>query len=261
MQAQEYKVLSNTQVSDRYWLMVVDASNMTQTVQPGQFFHIKTYDGIYPLLRRPLSVYKIDAEHGQIEFLYLVKGLGTNKMTELQAGETIDLFGPLGKGFDVNAGYDSILLLARGVGVATLSALAYEAAASGKQVTAILSARSRNDLLAADYLRGIGVDVYKVTEEDGNSDVDQVEELIHDILSQTPVDALYTCGSKRLSRLMQKIAKQENLPGEIALEEHMGCGMGVCYACVCEIQTGDEVKNARVCVDGPVFPLEQVVIK
>jgi len=71
---------------------------------------------------------------------------------------------------------------------------------------------------------------------------------------------LYTCGSKRLSRLMQEVARREQLPGEIALEEHMGCAMGVCFACVCDLNDGSATKSVRVCVDGPVFPLEQVVI-
>jgi dihydroorotate dehydrogenase electron transfer subunit len=260
MESRRVKILSNVKVSDRYWHMIVDASAIKETVNPGQFFNILCGESIYPLLRRPLSVYRTDFENKTLEFLYLVKGLGTQKMAEYRAGDQIDIFGPLGVGFNLKDSHSSILLLARGVGVATLAALAYKAVAENKQVIAILSARSRNDLLSADYLAGLGVQVHKVTDEEGTSEVGKVEALVNGLMAENDVDALYTCGSKRLSRLMQNIAKREELPGEIALEEHMGCAMGVCFACVCNIKDGTETKSVRVCVEGPVFPLEQVVL-
>jgi len=262
MIAHQVQIFSNVKVSDRYWHMTVDASGLSETVEPGQFFNILcgNSDSLIPFLRRPLSVYRIDSDRQTLEFLYLVKGSGTKKMTEFQAGESIDIFGPLGTGFNLQESHSTILLLARGVGIATLAALAYKAVAENKEVIAILSARSADDLLSADYLTSIGVKVYKVTDEDGTSDVNKVEQLINDLLSEYDIDVLYTCGSKRLSKLMQRIAKREGLPGEIALEEHMGCAMGVCFACVCSLKDGDETKSVRVCVEGPVFPLEQVVL-
>jgi dihydroorotate dehydrogenase electron transfer subunit len=260
MEARQVRIISNEQVSDRYWHMTVDTSCMSWSVEPGQFFNLLCGDSIYPLLRRPLSVYRINSENKSLEFLYLVKGLGTKKMTELKAGGHIDIFGPLGTGFQLNPSEQTILLLARGVGIATLAALAYKAVGENKQVIAILSARSQNDLLAADYLTGFGVKVYKVTDNEGTSDVNKVEKLLNRILEENEIHALYTCGSKRLSRLMQQISIREGLPGQIALEEHMGCAMGVCFACVCNIREGNETKSVRVCVEGPVFPLEQVVL-
>jgi dihydroorotate dehydrogenase electron transfer subunit len=240
--------------------MKVDTSSISETVEPGQFFNLLCSDSIYPFLRRPLSVYRIDSKNKTLEFLYLVKGLGTKKMTELKAGGHVDIFGPLGTGFQLKPSEHNLLLVARGVGIATLAALAYKAVEENKQVIAILSARSQNDLLAADYLTSIGVKVYKVTDDQGTSDVKEVEKLLNRLLAENEIHSLYTCGSKRLSRLMQQIAIREGLPGEIALEEHMGCAMGVCFACVCNIKDGNETKSVRVCVEGPVFPLEQVVL-
>lgn len=260
MKARKVRLISNQKVSDRYWHMKVDTSGITTLVKPGQFFNIQCTNSLYPLLRRPISVYRIDSANQTIEFLYLVKGLGTKKLTELKTNESIDLFGPLGQGFHLNDDDQTILLVARGVGIATLAALAYQAVEKKKTVVAILSARSKNDLLATEYLTKIGVKVFKVTDEEGTSEVGEVENLINEILREFSVNALYTCGSKRLSRLMQEIGKREGLYGEIALEEHMGCAMGVCFACVCNLRDGDELKSARVCIDGPVFPLEQVVI-
>lgn len=261
MRQQNANILSNEQVSDRYWHMTVETERFEPAVVPGQFFHVRVGEHLYPLLRRPFSVYRIDPDNRRLEFLYLVKGLGTRKMTGLKRGDVLDILGPLGNGFHLEAASRAILLLGRGVGIATLAALAFKAAAERKRVFAIVSARSRNDLLAADELARIGAKVYKVTDEEGTSAVEHVERIIRQILETENIDALYTCGSKRLSRLIQRLAMEKQIPGEIALEEHMGCGLGVCYACVCPVQDEGRTVNARVCVDGPVFPVERVVLR
>lgn len=260
MQVSNLNVLSNVKVSDRYWHMVVDAKGLTSQIKPGQFFNIKCVDESYPFLRRPFSIYRINQEEETIEFLYLVKGLGTKRLTDVKAKETIDIFGPLGVGFTLERKWDTILLLARGVGIATLAALAQEAAKKNIKCIAILSARSNNDLLATETLQGFGAKVYKVTEEDGTSDVSYVEELMEHIFSKYNVKAGFTCGSKRLSKLMQQMTKERQIPAQIALEEHMGCAMGVCYACVCDIKDGNTIQSVRVCKEGPVFDLDKVVL-
>jgi len=260
MKIHKLEVLSNVQVSERYWHMKLAAPSLTETIAPGQFFNIKCSDEALPFLRRPFSIYRINKDEDTIEFLYLVKGLGTIKLTDVVAGDRVDVFGALGVGFSLEKEWDTILLLARGVGIATLAALAQEAAAKNVKCIAILSARSHNDLLATETLQGFGATVYKVTEEDGTSGVENVERLIEEIIDENDIKAAFTCGSKRLSKLMQRVAKKNNIPGQIALEEHMGCAMGVCYACVCDIQEENEVNSVRVCIDGPVFDLAKVML-
>lgn len=260
MAARVLKVLSNVQVSERYWHMVVDSSALDEEVNPGQFFNIRCGEAVDPLLRRPFSIYRINKQEKTLEFLYLVKGAGTQRMTRIQAGEGLDVLGPLGQGFTLIEERDTILLLARGVGIATLAALAQEAAERGIRSIAILSARSRNDLLATQTLQSLGAEVYSVTEEEGNSDPEHVQELIDRIMERHAVKAVYTCGSKRLSSMLQRLTAERGIPGQIALEEHMGCAMGVCYACVCDIREADELHSVRVCLEGPVFDLQKVVL-
>lgn len=260
MTVRKLKVLSNRQVSNRYWHMVVDSSTIKESIKAGQFFNIKCADELYPFLRRPFSIYRINKQEQTIEFLYLVKGLGTQRMTDISDGEEVDVFGPLGEGFSLNDSWDTILLLARGVGIATLAALAQEAAEKQVKCIAILSARSTNDLLAAETLQGFGAKVYKVTEEEGTSNVENVHGLIQQIMDENDVKAAFTCGSKRLSKLLQTITIEHGIPGQIALEEHMGCAMGVCYACVCDLKVDDTTYSVRVCKEGPVFDLDKVVL-
>ncbi|MGM8366237.1 dihydroorotate dehydrogenase electron transfer subunit [Virgibacillus sp. W0181] len=260
MNMEKLKVISNLQVNDRYWHMIVDASGMEKEIKPGQFFNIKCANESFPFLRRPFSIYRINNVNDTIEFLYLVKGLGTERLTDINADETIDVFGPLGQGFTIKNEWDTILLLARGVGVATLAAVAQEAVARNINCVAILSARSNNDLLAAVTLQSFGADVYKVTEEDGTSHVRNVEQLMENIFADHDIKAGFTCGSKRLSKLMQRMTREKQIPAQIALEEHMGCAMGVCYACVCDIYTEGSIESVRVCKEGPVFDLAKVVL-
>ncbi|MFS0689368.1 dihydroorotate dehydrogenase electron transfer subunit [Sporosarcina sp. 179-K 8C2 HS] len=259
MEVNQLPILSNVQVSARYWHMVVSAPGLVNRIQPGQFFNILC-ETTFPFLRRPFSIYRINKEEETIEFLYLVQGDGTKKMTEFKAGEKVDVFGPLGVGFTLEKDWETVLLLARGVGIATLAALAQEASNQNKKCIAILSARSHNDLLATETLQGLGAEVYKVTEEDGNSGVEYVEQLIENILAEQRVDAGFTCGSKRLSKLLQAVTRKYIIPSQIALEEHMACGMGACFACVCDIRSENATQSVRVCTEGPVFDLDKVVM-
>src|SRR5690554_4793646 len=190
MKSHQVTVISNQQVSKRYWHMVVDSSFISTPIHPGQFFHIRCGDTLYPFLRRPFSIYRIN--ENTIEFLYLVKGLGTKEMTNVEAGEFIDILGPLGKGFQLSGDQKSIFLIARGVGIATLAALAQEAVKQNTQCYAILSARTKDDLLAADLLQGFGAKVYKVTEEEGTSNVENVEKIMIDVLTNNKMDGMYT---------------------------------------------------------------------
>lgn len=254
------KILFNRPVNDRYWKMAVDAAALEEPVSPGQFFHIRCSDNWKNLLRRPFSIYHFDRRTRILKFLYLVKGPGTQALTGRKPGETLDMIGPLGKPFTLPAGDAPILLVARGVGVATLHALAWSAAADGSRTVAIVSARRREDLLAVDDLKQSGAAVYAVTDEDGTSAVDQVKRLAEKLIENDGFSAVYTCGSRRLAKLIQNLAVSRNLYGEIAMEARMACGLGDCYACACPVRRERGIEMARICCEGPVFPLRQAVL-
>lgn len=253
-------VISNIQVSERYWHITLDTTSVEEEIEPGQFFHIRCSDKYTPFLRRPFSIYKINKNDRTIEILYLVKGEGTEELKNKISGDQVDLFGPIGNGFNLPPRSKEILLVARGVGIATLAALAQDAYIKGVKCTAILSARSKDDLLAAEMLKTFNTDIYPVTEEDQTSDVESVERLMDFLMLEKSFDTVYVCGSKRLALLTQRFADRYELDGEIALEEHMGCAMGVCFACVCEIKEDGVQQSVRVCLEGPVFSLEKVVL-
>ncbi|QGZ64743.1 dihydroorotate dehydrogenase electron transfer subunit [Paraburkholderia acidisoli] len=256
------EVLQNTPVNAEYRHMIVAAPAGAAGAQPGQFFHLACPPGASgtSFLRRPMSVYGADSAARTVEFLYKVQGTGTQGLATLQPGDTLDALGPLGRGFALPAGTRHVLLVARGVGLATLSPLAAHAIAQGARVTAVLSARSPALVMSAERLREVGAAVHIVTDEDGSSDPARLEAQLEALHAQTPFDFLSTCGSNRLLMLLQKLGKTWRVAGQTAIEQHMGCGIGSCYACVRpfrERADSDRLTFRRVCWDGPVFDLQE----
>jgi len=254
------RLIDNHPVSRRYWQMTLDVSALDRPVQPGQFFQIRCSDNWKNPLRRPLSVYNYDHESRCLEFLYLVKGNGTQQMTLMRKGDTLSLLGPLGHGFTL-PDQGALLLIARGVGVATLHALARQARSENMEVHVIMSARTPGDLLTVDTLSRLGATVYSVTDQEGTSSVESVRALSEKLICEEGISAVYTCGSSRLSKLVQELAETYHLKGELATEAHMACGIGDCYACACTIRKGNQLKTVRVCTEGPVFPISQAVLQ
>jgi dihydroorotate dehydrogenase electron transfer subunit len=256
------EVLQNTPVNAEYRHMIVAAPAGAAKALPGQFFHLACPPGAAgtSFLRRPMSVYGADPMLGTVEFLYKVQGTGTQGLATLKPGDTLDALGPLGQGFVLPLGTRHVLLVARGVGLATLSPLAAHAIAHGARVTAVLSARSPALVMSAERLRAAGASVHIVTDEDGNSDPAQLEALLCALHAQVPFDFLSTCGSNRLLVLLQRLGKVWGAVGQTAIEQNMGCGIGSCYACVRpfrEHQDSDRLTFRRVCWDGPVFDLQE----
>jgi dihydroorotate dehydrogenase electron transfer subunit len=255
------EIIYNVQISSRYCHMKIAVTGWNvANVKPGQFFHIRTVDDYSPLLRRPFSIYRINEGDNTLEFLYLVKGAGTKALAERKPRELLDILGPLGNTFTIPDEGKGMLLVARGVGIATLSALAFAAGQKGIPCYCLLSARSMEDILVEKELTRAGIKTFAVTDNDGSSDPLLVRKLVEEIIDAGKIDAVYTCGSKRLSILMKEVAERYQLFAEIAVEENMGCAMGACYACVCDIQEENEIRTIRICQDGPVLPLKKVML-
>jgi len=209
-------------------------------------------------LRRPQSVYRIDAARGRIEFLYKCVGRGTKGLATLKKGDMLNLVGPLGVGFHLDPSWRNIVVLGRGVGLATLAPISQLAAGYGVGVTAILSARSRDLVMADDLFAKVGT-VVPVLDIDRSSDVENVERILDGLIAADCADAFFTCGSNRLMQLMKRLARQHGIPGQVAMEQVMACGLGPCYVCVRTFDVNGRKELRRVCIEGPVFDLQEAV--
>jgi dihydroorotate dehydrogenase electron transfer subunit len=253
-------VVSHDWVNAEYKHLIVDASPKALTVKPGQFFNLlcPSPDEGELWLRRPQSVYRIDQAKRRIEFLYKCVGRGTNGLAKLKRGDDLNMVGPLGVGFSVDPGWKHVVVLGRGVGLATLAPISQLAGDSGIGVTAILSARSREFVMAGDLFAKVG-DVVSVLDTDDSSAVENVEAILARLIAQRKADAFYTCGSNRLFQLMKRVGKAAGIPGQVAMEQVMACGLGPCYVCVRTFEVDGKKELRRVCIEGPVFDLQEAV--
>jgi dihydroorotate dehydrogenase electron transfer subunit len=251
------KVVANTAINAEYRHLVVDCSEVAASAQPGQFFQLLCPHpaGEQPFLRRPMSLYGADPVKRQVEFLYKVAGAGTRGLDMIKPGGELDIMGPLGAGFTLDPKWRHIVAVGRGAGLATLAPLAKAAKANGTKVTAIFSARRPELVLSVDLFKGNGAEVVPVTDSEQTSGPGNVERILRGLIAEGRCDAFFTCGSSRLMRVQQRLAIEFVLPGQVAMEQQMACGIGLCYCCVRDFNVGGEIVNRRVCWDGPVFDL------
>jgi len=255
------QVVSNDWINDEYKRLVLKVHKEALKASAGQMFHLlcPSPDGAEVWMRRPMSVYRVDRPNSQIEFLYKVEGRGTRGMAILEPGDEFNVAGPLGKGFKLEPGWRNIVVLGRGVGLATLAPLSQLAAEKNVGVTAILSARNPAVVMSKELFESLGAHTLTVLDSDGTSAVENVETILRDLIAEGKADAFFTCGSNRLLKLMQRLGRDYGVPGQVALEQIMVCGFGACYVCVRTFVVNGQKVLRRVCRDGPVFDMQEAV--
>jgi dihydroorotate dehydrogenase electron transfer subunit len=254
-------IVSNDFVNEEYKHLVMSVHEHALKAYAGQMFHLlcPSPDGAEVWMRRPMSVYRVNKPVRQIEFLYKVEGRGTQGMGMLRTGDEFNIAGPLGNGFKLQPDWKNIVVLGRGVGLATLAPLSQLAAEHGIGVTAILSARNAKVVMSKDLFENLGARIVSVVDTDNSSAVENVEEIIEKLVAEGKADAFFTCGSNRLLKLMQRLGKKHNIPGQVAMEQIMVCGFGACYVCMRTFEVDGARVLRRVCRDGPVFNMQEAV--
>jgi dihydroorotate dehydrogenase electron transfer subunit len=254
-------VVSNDWVNEEYKHVVLKVHEHATKAYAGQMFHLlcPSPDGAEVWMRRPMSVYRVNKAAGEVEFLYKSEGRGTRGMATLQPGDEFNIAGPLGVGFKLAPSWKNIVVLGRGVGLATLAPLSQLAAEHGVGVTAILSARHEGVVMSKALFDDLGAHTITVLDSDGSSDVENVERILEALIAQGKADAFFTCGSNRLLKLMKRLGKKHGIPGQVAMEQIMVCGFGACYVCVRTFEVDGKRVLKRVCRDGPVFNMQEAV--
>jgi dihydroorotate dehydrogenase electron transfer subunit len=249
-------VVSNTEIADNVYVLRLEEPDQARDIRPGQFVHVRCVGPTVsdPLLRRPLSILRTgasvlnDLPTGQYDVLYDVVGRGTHLLTGLRPGDFADVLGPLGNPFTLERTTRRILLVAGGVGIVPMIALAEEAIKRNVEVTLIAGFRTRRKVFPAQLVpREVE---YIVATDDGTmGHHGLVTALLPELLPWT--DQICACGPIPMLRALAANQLTGSLPTQIAMEEHMGCAVGVCLGCVVPTRSGYQ----RVCRDGPVFNL------
>lgn len=247
-------ILQNKQVAENTFEIKLTGRFVNTMKQPGQFLHIKVGDGTSHVLRRPLSIANVD--HHIVTVIYKIVGHGTKWLSQRQPGEIVDVLGPRGNGFPIDKVQDEhIVLIGGGVGVPPLYYLGRKLVEQGNTVTSILGFQNISQIFYEDEFRQLGETM--ITTDDGSYGYKgRVTELLNELDSS--VSRFYSCGPKPM---LKGVSDSFQIPGYISLEERMGCGVGACFACVCEAKDPEDVKGYRkICQDGPVFPAGEVVL-
>jgi dihydroorotate dehydrogenase electron transfer subunit len=215
---------------------------------------MQTGNSLDPLLKRPFSYFRKTPD--TMQFLYAVKGKGTAKMQALRAGDEVQVIGPLGTGYPAPKRGTTPLLIAGGIGIASLFSLA-ECYATKPYL--IYGARCKSDILILDELERLGCELITCTDDCSFGREGKVTDILHSLLT-SPASAgapytIYACGPKPMLSAVAKMAVANHIKGFVSLEENMACGFGACLGCAVQTMKGYQ----RVCKEGPVFPIEEIV--
>lgn len=210
-----------------------------------------------PLLKRPFSYFKKTSEN--IHFLYTVRGKGTELMRDLKHGEIIHIVGPLGTGYPKPENGSIPLLVGGGTGVASIFALAEDLF---QEAYFLHGAKCRDEFLILDELKQLEnkpIMCMNCTDDGSFGDKGTVVDALNTVLASESLNirscVLYACGPKLMLESIAKIVRARGIKGYISMEENMACGFGACLGCTVETVHGYK----RVCKEGPVFPIEEIV--
>ena len=242
---------------DYHWLRLETAA--AAGARPGQFLMIRTSDTATPLLRRPISLH--DGGDGTLDVFFQVAGRGTALLAAKVEGETLDILGPLGNGFDVAgvAPGDGAWLVGGGRGIAPLYFLGRVLKERGAAVKAFYGGRSVSDIPIRDKFPEAGLDIACSTDDGSYGYAGFVTGLVEAELGRTRPARLYVCGPDPMMEKTASLALSRSIPAQISLESIMGCGFGACWGCVKRIRRAGEAKWRKICEDGPVFPAGEIV--
>lgn len=272
------KIVSNEHVIGRYYRLRIASPYLGGKTRPGQFFEVKCSEvpGTV-LLRRPLGAHRIFK--GGVEMLYEAVGKGTEALSKRKAGELLDVIGPLGNGFSIERksirAQESKILVAGGIGLAPLIALAEELARNGNEVNVLMGARTGSHILCEKELKKLGCNVKISTDDGSKGKKGFATELLEDFISlptrlpKKPKagktgQAIYACGPIPMLKAVAQLAAIHSIPCQVSLEERMACGVGVCLGCPVKVEAHHPIRNTQyeykmVCKDGPVFDAKDII--
>ena len=222
------RILTHELVGPSIWRMRLELPLIAKDAKPGQFIHVKVNDPTC-ILRRPISIAGTEPGKGILEIIYRIVGKGTEAMSHLKAGDVVDCLGPLGTAFDMDKNHI--------VGI---------------------GGRNKEEVFWKDLFPKTLKELI-VTTDDGSYGIKGFSvSVLPELFKNGNVDEACVCGPGIMMRITAQMAKEANVPCEVSMERRMGCGIGTCLGCVCD--RADGKGHYKVCVDGPVFKAEEVVL-
>lgn len=249
-------LLAQTQVTPRLYLATFRCPQVSAAVKPGQFVHLQIPDMEGHMLRRPISVYQVDAESGVMVLLYQVVGFGSDALTRVPDGSVVNMLGPIGQGWEAPEGLSRVLFVMGGVGAAPLYLFAKELTAAGAEIDVVMGAQTEAALACREAYEDLDNAHVTCCTDDGSYGISGFCTVpAAEMMAKNQYDLVVSCGPKPVMAAAAKSAAEYGIPCQVSMEEHMACGIGACLGCIVATTEG----NKRSCVDGPVFDAAKVV--
>jgi dihydroorotate dehydrogenase electron transfer subunit len=260
------EVLSVKQIG-AYLAMTVVASGIAEQTRPGQFVAVTVGgDDGSMLLRRAFSIHQVASRGvygGTVEFVFAVNGKGTAWLARQRPHDPIDIVGPLGRPFSLPKEPANCVLVGGGYGSAPLFILADALRKRGCRVDFVLGAADADRLFGALDAKRMAASVAFTTDDGSYGDRGRVSDVLPDVIDRVHADVIYACGPMAMLEAVYTVAAQAyggaGIPAQVAVEESMACGIGVCMTCVLPVIDDDgQTRMLRSCVEGPVFAADRI---
>lgn len=253
------RLLRTEKINKDIYKFTIASEYVAENAKAGQFVNIKCSDGINALLRRPISICRVDRNEKSYEVIFQVKGNGTDLLSQKQAGEEIDILAPLGNGFDLDGKYKSILVVGGGIGVFPLLGVLEESKAVKK--TAVLGFRNKDFVVLEKEFQKASNELVLTTDDGSYGKKGFVTEYTEKAIVNDKIDMIYACGPTPMLKAIKELAQKYGVFCQVSMEQRMGCGIGACLVCACKTKYGEEWEYSHVCSDGPVFDAEKVIFE
>ena len=248
----DFKISKINALTDKIFEIYIDSPEIAGIASSGQFLHILCGE---LMLRRPISICEILKDEGKVRIVFEVKGQGTKWLSERRAGESINILGPLGNGFEYFEGKKAVFV-GGGIGVMPLLDIAKKYAENSH---VILGFRSKSNVILEDDYNHSGASIEIATDDGSYGRRGFVTACLADYIKENSCDVIYACGPAVMLKAVADISKQSGIECYISLEERMGCGIGACLVCACKTRDEAGEHHKHVCKDGPVFNAQEIV--
>ena len=279
---EDAKVIEHSSFAGDQYILKVVAPECARRAVPGSFAHIQCDPDI--AMRRPLSIMRANPNTGAVEFLYKVVGTGLAALSHMRPGRIISILGPIGNGFSPSDSYTTKLMIGGGVGIPPVSFLAEQMHANGftpnkmlvlmgsevpfpftTQVSSLSVAGISNPIShSMPTLEALGIPARLASLENFSGCyqgyvTDLAEQWLSSLSAQTIANVeVFACGPEPMLQAAAALCHKFDLPCQLCLEEFMACAVGGCAGCTVAVHEPAGISMKRVCVDGPVFPADQI---
>ena len=250
-----YRIRSMEQLTAAAWSMVIECPDVAAKAVPGQFVDLLPDGGF--TLRRPISICGIDKNAGTLRIVFEVRGKGTKALSELRAGDTVNMLAPLGHGFTLPGQDARVILVGGGIGTPPMLPLAQY---SGAKAVVISGFRNQDTVILQDDFAAAGAKTILCTDDGSAGRFGLVTLPLEEEIKAEKPALICACGPLPMLEATAALAEAYEIPCQVSLEERMGCGIGACLVCACRTKdaNGDE-QYTHVCKNGPVFNAQEVI--